>query len=207
MVRSPATARKRLYRQVARAHAANETGRKILAAAAELFTERVYEDVSLEDVAAHAGVTSKTIRRRFGSKDQLALQVVEAAAKQNQEARDAVPAGDVEGALHMIHGMYEVAGDSVMRYLGVEERNPTMKAMADKGRELHVAWVERVFGPLCSRKASRRRVQLALLIVATDVFTWKLLRRDRGFSLDETIAGSRELVYSALEPHAPTRGE
>jgi AcrR family transcriptional regulator len=200
MIRSPSAARKRLYRQVARAHATQETERKILAAATELLTERHYEDVSLEDIAAHAGISSKTVKRRFGTKDALSLQVIEAGGRHNAAMRDAVPAGDVEAALGMIYGMYEVLGDVVLRYLAAEARIPMMKAMGERGRDLHLAWVARVFGPLCAPDEARRRVQLALLVVATDVYCWKLLRRDRGFSPEETIGAARELVHAALEP-------
>jgi hypothetical protein len=45
-----------------------------------------------------------------------------------------------------------------------------------------------------------RKRRVAQLVVATDVFTWKLLRRDKGLSRDQTITAIRELV-EALHTH------
>jgi len=41
---------------------------------------------------------------------------------------------------------------------------------------------------------------MALLLIATDVFTWKLLRRDRRLSLEQTRAVVDDLVSVALSP-------
>jgi hypothetical protein len=38
-----------------------------------------------------------------------------------------------------------------------------------------------------------------LLVVATDVYAWKLLRRDRGLSRNQTTERVRRLVASACE--------
>ena len=37
------------------------------------------------------------------------------------------------------------------------------------------------------------------LVVATDVYTWKLLRRDQGLSRDETVASILKIVEALLE--------
>ena len=37
------------------------------------------------------------------------------------------------------------------------------------------------------------------LVVATDVYTWKLLRRDQGLSRDETLAAMLRIVQALLE--------
>jgi hypothetical protein len=44
---------------------------------------------------------------------------------------------------------------------------------------MHAAWCERTFRPPNARR-------LAQLIAVTDVYTWKLLRRDRGLSRKQT---------------------
>jgi AcrR family transcriptional regulator len=56
---------------VARAKAAEATRGKILESARELFAELPYDRVSLDAVAARAGVTVQTVLRRFGSKEDL----------------------------------------------------------------------------------------------------------------------------------------
>jgi hypothetical protein len=56
----------------------------------------------------------------------------------------------------------------------------------------HERWVERVFGPLLD-PGPRRHVQVLQLVAATDVYTWKLLRRDRDLSPDEVGAVMEDL--------------
>lgn len=65
----------------------------------------------------------------------------------------------------------------------------------------HQEWVEHVFvAALAGLRGVDRKRRVAELIVATDVFTWKLLRRDQRLSRDQTITAIRELV-EALHPH------
>ncbi|HEY7850198.1 MAG TPA: helix-turn-helix domain-containing protein, partial [Ktedonobacterales bacterium] len=62
------TTRTRRYRMTSRATAAAETAQRILRATTDLYMERWLEDLTLEEVAARAGVTVQTVLRRFGSK-------------------------------------------------------------------------------------------------------------------------------------------
>lgn len=187
-----------MYRQVARAHASQDTERRVLEAATQLFAERYYDDVHLEDVARLAGVTTKTVQRRFGGKEGLARAFLEAAGRHNAALRDRVPAGDPELALDFILGMYEPLGDTLMRTLSLDGRVPVVTEMAEAGRALHRAWVERVFGPLLAPETALRRAQLAQLLLATDVYAWKLLRRDQGLRPAEARAVLLRLVHDAL---------
>ncbi len=198
MPRTLSSARKRTYRQVARAHSAAETEERILEAATKLFSERYYDEVTLDQVAEAAGVSTKTVIRRFGTKEALAGRFIEAAGRHNGAMRDAVPASDVDAALRMILEMYELFGDSVLRTLSLDGRIQMVTAIADEGRKLHTAWVVRVFGPLVRDDPAQRSIDLALLLVATDVYTWKLLRRDRGLSAAQAARAVRQLVDRCL---------
>jgi hypothetical protein len=66
------------------------------------------------------------------------------------------------------------------------QARPGARATAPQGRRrrpaLHRRWVERTFAPWLriSRGGSARR--LAQLLAVTDVYVWKLLRRDQGLS-------------------------
>ena len=52
--------------------------------------------------------------------------------------------------------------------------------VTDHGRQVHRRWVTETFGPASAdRRALRDGGCVDLLVVATDVYTWKLLRRDR----------------------------
>ena len=72
-------------------------------------------------------------------------------------------------------------GDLVMRRLNDEARHPALKPMLDDGRRHHREGVATVFAPQLARVRGAARAQLLdILIVATDVYVWKLLRRDFG---------------------------
>lgn len=192
------SARKRAYRQIARADSTRETERRILEAATKLFAENYYDEVTLDLIAESARVSSKTVQRTFGTKEALAARFIEAAGRHDAAVRDAVPTGDVDAALATILQTYETFGDSILRTLSLDGRIAMVSAMAERGRELHSAWIARVFAPLLPRSPARRKSDLGLLVVATDVFTWKLLRRDRGFSARETARAVRQLVSLIL---------
>lgn len=49
----------------------------IVAAALEVFGRRAYDDVSLDEVAAHAGVTKPILYRHFASKEELYVKLLE----------------------------------------------------------------------------------------------------------------------------------
>ncbi|MDQ4128826.1 MAG: TetR/AcrR family transcriptional regulator [Actinomycetota bacterium] len=190
---------KRAYRMGARAEAAAETGRRILQATIELYMERFYDQVSLEDVAERAGVTVQTILRRFGSKEQLVSAAAEAAGKRVRSQRDRAPVGDIAGAVKVLVETYEEHGDRYLRLLAQEERVPAFRAVTDTGRAHHYEWVERDFAPLLAgRNGPQRERLLAQLIAICDLYFWKLLRRDLGLSREQTELAITEAI-TALE--------
>jgi hypothetical protein len=74
---------------------------------------------------------------------------------------------------------YETTGDVAIRTLAQEDRHEVLRAFAEMGRALHRAWVETTFAPfLEERSADGRDELITRLIVVTDVYVWKLLRRD-----------------------------
>lgn len=194
----PRARKTRSYVQTARAEAASESARRVLEAAGSLLMERWYDDVTLEDVAARAGVTARTVQRRFVSKENLAREFFIAAGQANAAFRDSVPVGEVDGAVAAIVGMYEEQGDAIIRYLTLELRIPLVAEVIAGGRALHRHWVERVFSPLLPE--GDRQHAVTLLVVATDVYTWKLIRRDAGHSRKNTEELMRTLVNAALAP-------
>ncbi|MHB8574026.1 MAG: TetR/AcrR family transcriptional regulator [Dehalococcoidia bacterium] len=186
---------RRPYRLRARALTAEATEQHILAAAQQLFGERLYDQVTLQAVALRAGVTVQTVIRRFGSKEQLFAAVASWKSSQIRGARDAVPAGDLSSAVRALTDCYEQWGDDVLHLLAQEQRTAAVRAVTTAGREYHHAWVERVFAPLlpASDPAERRR-QLAQLTAVTDLYTWKVLRRDCGLGEAEVEAAVRDLI-------------
>lgn len=185
----------RSYSMVARRDAAAATHRHIIEAALELYTERDFDQVSLEDVAVGAGVTARTVLRRFGSKEGLLDAVAEAGDQAIEDRRQEVPSGDVSAAVRCVVGDYERYGDAIMRLLSQEERVPAFRHIAERGRRHHYDWVERTFArQLARRRGAARRRLLAGLIAITDVYTWKLLRRDLRLGQPATRETLAEMV-------------
>src|SRR5262245_48512483 len=106
-----ATAEKRAYRLGARAETAAETARSILRATIELYGERFYDQVSLDDIAERAGVTVQTIIRRFGSKEELISAAAEASRGSIRSQRDETPVGDIASATKALVETYEAHGE------------------------------------------------------------------------------------------------
>jgi AcrR family transcriptional regulator len=182
---------RRRYRMTARSAAAAATAERIIAAATELFLDRPYEAVALDDVARAAGVTVQTVLRRFGSKEQLVAAAAEAGLAQVRAERDQAPVGDRAGAVRDLGAHYEAWGDRVLRLLAQEERVAPLRRITDAGRLLHRRWIARTFAPWLRGRAARR---LPLLVAVTDVLVWKLLRRDQGLGRAATERALLELV-------------
>jgi AcrR family transcriptional regulator len=159
---------KRPYRMVARADAALATANRVLEVALELFTERPYENVSVEEIAQRAEVTKRTVLRRFGSKEALFLAAMERGGREEMRARDAAPVGDVTGAVANVVAHYERWGANRLRLLSQEDRIAVVAEDVD------------------GLTGAARKRRIAALVALTDVYTWKLLRRDLGLSQGDT---------------------
>ena len=173
----------RAYRQVARAAATEETRNAILDAVDALFLPHPGRMLSLDDVAARAGTTVQTVLRHFASKGGLIEAAARRGFKKVKRGRDDVPAGDLEAVAAYLDRHYEETGAMVLRMLAVERELPELARILERGRDLHRSWIERLLAaPLERFRGAERRRRLALLIAATDVLTWKVLRLEQGLS-------------------------
>jgi AcrR family transcriptional regulator len=189
----------RAYKMGARAEAAAATHRAILDAAIRRFGEHFYDEVPIADVARDAGVTVQTVLRRFGSKDGLVEAATTLALEQVRRERwDSTP-GDVDAAVRNLVAHYESWGDRSLRFLAQEQRVPAMRRVTDAGRALHHAWVDDAFAPRLSAVRGPARARLrARLIAATDVYVWKIFRRDLALGAEAAEVTIRELVRAVL---------
>jgi len=189
---------------VARAEAAEATRVRILQAARQQFAELPYEQVSLGVIARHAEVTVQTVLRRFQSKDCLFAAVAAWRATSIKGERDAVSDGDVARAIPTLVDSYERWGDEVLHLLAEEQRSPVIRQITESGRQYHHAWVRRVFTPpLRDLPANALERRLAQLAAVTDVYAWKVLRRDLGLAREEVEASLCDLVDRLLDGSAP----
>jgi AcrR family transcriptional regulator len=178
------------YSMELRAAGVEATRERILTAAAHIFLERWYDDVTLAEIAKHAGVSGQTVINHYGGKEQLATAAYEHISKQMTLRRYTPEPGDVEGAVEALVEDYEITGDAVVRALALEEKVATLRPLLQRGRDAHREWVETMF---------RAQELVPELVVATDVYTWKVLRRDQGLSRDETAAAILRIVQALLE--------
>jgi AcrR family transcriptional regulator len=194
-----ATTAKRTYRLGVRAEATAETARSILRATIELYAERFYDQVSLEDIAERAGITVQTLIRRFGSKEELISAAAEASRATIRSQRNETPAGDFASAAKSLVDTYEAHGDRILRMLAQEDRVPAFRLITDTGRAYHYEWVDRIFAPLLAKVSRRDRERMRAQVIAVcDVYYWKVLRRDLGMSREE-IQHALLRMFAALE--------
>lgn len=177
----------RTYDMRSRDASAQTTRERIVGAACELFLAQWYDDVTLTAIAERAGVSGQTVLNHFGGKEPLFAAAVDRMRDEVRERRSRATPGDADAALAALLADYEVTGDSVIRLLAVEERIPAAQPVLAGGRATHREWLQTMFGVVTPE-----------LLVATDVYTWKLLRRDQGLDAAAVAQVMRRLVDAAL---------
>jgi AcrR family transcriptional regulator len=157
-------------------------------------TER-YDEVTLAEVAEVAGVSVPTVRSHFGRKEDLFLAGYVAWGMRAVQNREGARQADPITAIGQLLKDYERQGEVGLHLLAEEDRFPAVREMTDGGRSYHRWWLGEVFelhlSPLTSATRERR---LAQLFLATDLISWKLLRRDLGLSARRTEAAILESV-------------
>ena len=188
----------RTYTMASRAESAAATRERIARAAAELFLERAFEDVTLAGIAAAAGVSHQTVLNHFESKAGVVPAVAEILREDTTSARYAAEPGDVAGAVKALVGDYERMGDANFRWAASSERLG-LDAVLDEARASHQQWIVAMFATRLPAATAARRRAVHALHAATDVYTWKLLRRDLHLGRTETERIIVDLVVGILE--------
>ncbi len=195
----PRPAQPRPYRQVARAAASQDTRRRILGAFADALQQRWMDEITLDDVAETAGTTRQTVIRLFGGKEGLLTAVAEQIGQEVAIRRSLPPGPRPAAAARAILQDYEVSGDTVFRLLAQEGRHPVLSSLLNIGRREHRQWVREVFAPdLAVRPAAEAEALLDQLVLATDAYTWKLLRRDMRHPPERVEALITDLITKLL---------
>ncbi|TRW81784.1 TetR/AcrR family transcriptional regulator [Mycolicibacterium sp. 018/SC-01/001] len=187
---------KRSYDMATRQRAKDATREAIIGAAIEAFMAERSFAVTLPSVAERAGVTVKTVLRHFGSRDAL-IDAAWMQAYHDVIAERAAPHNDIPTALRVLIDHYERRGDMVLAVLS-DEHDPRAVHTADTGRLAHRAWVDDVFAARLPDDDPARSRVIDVLVVATDVYCWKLLRRERGLSVDDVLDRMSLLTESVL---------
>ncbi|HSP96640.1 MAG TPA: TetR/AcrR family transcriptional regulator [Candidatus Dormibacteraeota bacterium] len=192
------TAKPRRYIQGARAQAAAATAQRIVDAFLARLMNQWFDEITLDGVAEDAGVTVQTLVRRFGSKQGLLAESVKTLTTQIN-ARRASPPGDIGRLVGHLVADYEQTGDAVIRLLALEARHPALGTVIEFGRAEHRKWVAEVFaGALDALDVGARRRALDALVVTTDVYVWKLLRRDMARTVGAATAIMKGLIRATI---------
>ena len=182
----------------ARAETARATGVRIVHAGAELFESTSYDEVSLEMIAAHAGVSLPTLLRKFGSKDGLFLACARELSGRELAARKVAP-GDVRGAARVLCGRYQQLGPRWRRYIALEPRFPAVATAIAGVRHGHRDWLAQVFEPYLPRRAGPLRTRrLAALFAATEMYVWWSWREHLGLSAEQAQATMNEMLAALV---------
>jgi AcrR family transcriptional regulator len=192
------TPARRPYRMVARAQKREQTRRSIVAAMKEAMMSTAYPSIRVADVASAAGVSSQTVHQHFESKEGLFMAAAQEVGQEILAARSGHAPRDVPAVVRSLVGEYERYGDANWSLLLLEQESEPVAAALRLGRAGHRAWLEECFSAVLPTEPRGRRRALDGLYAATDVGTWKLLRRDLGLSPARTRAAMELLVRGAL---------
>jgi AcrR family transcriptional regulator len=188
----------RRYSQSARALSAEATARRIVDAFLTRLMTEWYDEITLDRVAEDAGVTVQTVVRRFGGKEGLLESAVKVLASRINAHR-AIATDGIASVVDNLIADYEQTGDAVIRLLALEHRHPALKEVLDFGRGQHRRWVANAFAePLNKLGTTSRGSAIDALVLATDVYTWKLLRRDMARSVAATARTMNRLIHATL---------
>lgn len=196
MIHDMKVATTRPYVMRARAEAAAATRERILASTRALLVTQSFEQMTIDAIAEGAGTTARTVLRIFDNKEELFAQALNSLGELGQAP---ITPGDIDALIRGTYEFYEKVGDTVIRWLADEPRVAAMHERLEVGRQHLRAWVARAFGTTLGRlRGGERRELHDALIVAFDVYTWKLLRRDFGLSRSAAESRVKRLVQGML---------
>jgi AcrR family transcriptional regulator len=156
----------------------------LLVAAARLFALHGVDAVSMDDVAAAAGVGKGTLYRRFGDKSGLALAVLDA---RDRALRDAIvsgppPLGPGAGPKTRLRGFVAAYADYLERNLDLVLLAETASPGARFRSEAYAAWRQHVEGLLIAEGTPDADTTAELVLGLLDADLYAHLRRARGWT-------------------------
>ena len=193
---------------VARADQSAVTRRRIVDAAISILFGSL-APLTLNEAAARAGVSVQTVVRVFGGRDNLVEAAATDAWRRVVDHRSSAPVGDVAAAVKVLFIHYEAYGDRLIQARAREGVTPELVPGLVRARADHRRWVARTFRPqLNALDDPERGSVISALVAATDVYTWKVLRRDLELARREAEATLTRMVAAVSGSAAaePTSG-
>jgi AcrR family transcriptional regulator len=190
---------KRSYQMSKRAESAAQTERAIFSVTADLWRERPLAEITLDAIAERANVSVRTIIRRFGSRDELFNTCIQNDSNNIESDREKAEVGNVESAIHYLLKDYEAYGDAIVRTLAVENQIDAAQKVLQAGRAYHRQWCARIFEPFLPNNESQSyEHELTAFVAATELYLWKLLRRDLEYDLSQTHKTFKRLINGLI---------
>ncbi len=185
---------------VARADLVAQNEQKIKKAATKLWLALPIKEITLEKIADRSGVTVRTILRKFGSKEGLLEACIEHDTTSQVPDRFDAKVGDLDSILHTLLSEYEEMGDAVIRTIFVQNELPVAKKLVKTGLSEHRKWCAKMFDPyLPDTSSDEYEIRLLTFITATEIYLWKLLRRDLNKSYDQTFSVFKTQLESLIQ--------
>jgi AcrR family transcriptional regulator len=161
-----------------RSKQAAQTRTNIIAATELLLANNSLDQVSLIAIAKEAGTTVQTVLRHMGSREGCLKAVVEVVTARVEEQRGTTENENIEAAISDLCDHYESEGKLILNFLAQERRgNSFISGLMQGGRKYHRDWVKRCFANYLPEHSD---ATIDALVVATDIYAWKLLRLDYG---------------------------
>lgn len=190
---------KPVYDNTNRQLEAEKTRQAIILAVARLWEKHSFRDITLQLVAQEAGVTTRTILRKFGSREGLFNEALSREAARISAERGKATPGDVEETLKVLLRSYESMGDAAIRNIYLEPELEIAQKIGDSGRRIHREWCMRMFAPFLPDAGHREyETALASYIAATEFYLWKLLRKDMRCTEKQTFTVFRNLIVGLI---------
>ena len=138
-------------------------------------------------IAAAAGVSHQTVLNHFESKEGVARAVAEVLKTETVDVRYSARPGDAADAVRVLVGEYERYRRR-QRPVGGHRRTPGQPGAAPRRGADFAPGVDRAHVRRCAadRRLLAADASINAIHVATDVYSWKLLRRDLGLSRSDT---------------------
>jgi hypothetical protein len=90
-------------------------------------------------------------------------------------------------------------GDAAIRTINLEPELEIARKIGAKGRALHRDWCIQMFTPyLPDKQSDDYEIQLNSFIAATEIYLWKLLRKDLMLSKEKTFSIFKNLIEGLI---------
>ncbi len=187
----------RNYNMTKRSEQAAQTRTKIISATERLLANKLLDEVNLKAIAKEADTTVQTVLRHMDSRDGCFKAVVQVVTERVEKQRNNSEYNSIEAAISDLTAHYESEGMLILNLLAQEQSGDSfVSSLMQEGRSYHRNWVERCFSNYFHGNSE---ATTDALVVATDIYNWKLLRLDIGRSENAAKEVITNIVKKILE--------